>query len=117
MNPQYSYSLFIGKWRYWHKGHQWLINQRLKQGKNICIAVRDIAPSEEFPHPASWIAAQIRLRMECLGLAHRVKVIIIPDIESVNYGRDVGYSIIEHTPPAKIAEISSTAIRQQLGLP
>ena len=29
----------------------------------------------------------------------RVKVIIIPDIESVNYGRGVGYDIIEHVPP------------------
>ena len=28
----------------------------------------------------------------------RVKIIIIPDIESVNYGRGVGYEVIEHAP-------------------
>ena len=39
---------------------------------------------------------------------------IIPDIESVNYGRGVGYDVIEHTPPEDIKEISATKIRKQL---
>ena len=41
-------------------------------------------------------------------------VSIIPDIESVNYGRGVGYDIIEHEPPKDIKEISATNIRKQL---
>ena len=41
-----------------------------------------------------------------------VKVMIIPDIESVNYGRGVGYEIIEHKPPQDIKEISATKIRE-----
>jgi len=44
----------------------------------------------------------------------RVKLMIIPDIESVNYGRDVGYDIIEHTPPKEIKKISATDIRRSL---
>jgi FAD synthase len=44
----------------------------------------------------------------------KIKVIIIPDIESVNYGRGVGYEIIEHVPPTDIKEISATKIRQEL---
>ena len=36
---------------------------------------------------------------------------IIPDIESVNYGRGVGYDVIYHEPPADVAVISGTAIR------
>ena len=39
---------------------------------------------------------------------------IIPDIESVNYGRGVGYSVIEHIPPSDVSEISATKIREQL---
>lgn len=39
---------------------------------------------------------------------------IIPDIESVNYGRGVGYEIIEHIPPNEIREISATSIRDQM---
>ena len=38
---------------------------------------------------------------------------IVPDIESVNYGRGVGYDIIEHTPPTEIGEISATKIREK----
>ena len=38
--------------------------------------------------------------------SNRIKVIIIPDIESVNYGRGVGYDVIEHKPPKEIGEIS-----------
>ena len=41
-------------------------------------------------------------------------MIIIPDIESVNYGRGVGYDIIEHVPPSEIGEISATKIREKL---
>lgn len=44
----------------------------------------------------------------------RVIVTIIPDIESVNYGRGVGYEIIEHVPPTEINDISATSIRKQL---
>ena len=39
-------------------------------------------------------------------MTKRVKVIIIPDIESVNYGRGVGYDI-EHVPPSEIGKISA----------
>ena len=37
-----KYSLFIGRWQPWHEGHLWLINQRLKEKKNVCIAIRKI---------------------------------------------------------------------------
>ena len=43
---------------------------------------------------------------------NRVKVIIIPDIESVNYGRGVGYDIIEHVPPKDIGKISATKLEK-----
>ena len=46
--------------------------------------------------------------------SQKVKVIIIPDIESVNYGRGVGYDIIEHVPPQNIGDISATKIRKKL---
>jgi hypothetical protein len=44
----------------------------------------------------------------------RVITSIIPDIESVNYGRGVGYDIIEHIPPNDIGEISATSIREKM---
>ena len=43
-----------------------------------------------------------------------VKVAIIPDIESVNYGRGVGYEVNEHVPPQNISRISATSIREKI---
>ena len=31
-NPD-KFALFIGRWQPFHEGHQWLIDQKLKQGK------------------------------------------------------------------------------------
>jgi hypothetical protein len=42
----------------------------------------------------------------------KILLSIIPDIESVNYGRGVGYDVIYHEPPTEIAEISGTKIRK-----
>ena len=41
----------------------------------------------------------------------RLLISVIPDIESVNYGRGVGYDVIYHEPPVDVASISGTAIR------
>jgi len=46
--------------------------------------------------------------------ADLVTLTVIPAIESINYGRDVGYGIIEHAPPAEIEAISATKIREAL---
>jgi hypothetical protein len=37
---------------------------------------------------------------------------VIPDIESVNYGRGVGYDVIYHEPPKEVGAISGTKIRK-----
>ena len=44
----------------------------------------------------------------------RVITSIIPDIESVNYGRGVGYSFEEEVFDKSVTEISATKIRQKL---
>jgi len=45
-----------------------------------------------------------------------VKVMVIPDIESVNYGRGVGYEINEYTPTESLGFISATKIRDSISL-
>ena len=42
----------------------------------------------------------------------KILISIIPDIESVNYGRGVGYEVIYHQPPTDIECISGTGIRE-----
>lgn len=109
-----KYSMFIGRWQPWHQGHRWLIDQRLNQGKNVLICIRDVEPNEKQPWTPQEVLMNLSNKLEDLIQEGRVKIIIIPDIESVNYGRGVGYEVIEHAPPEDIKEISATKIRKQL---
>jgi nicotinamide mononucleotide adenylyltransferase len=113
-NPGKQFSMFIGRWQPWHDGHRWLIDQRLNQGKNVLICIRDIAPDEKNPFTASQVHSNIVVKLLDLIAEKRVEVIVIPDIESVNFGRGVGYDIIEHIPPTEVSEISATKIREQM---
>ena len=109
-----QYSLFIGRWQPWHSGHRWLIDQRLNEGKKVCIAVRDVEPSEDQPWTADEIIQNVKEQLYFEITEDKVIIIKIPDIESVNYGRGVGYDIIEHVPPTEIEQVSATKIREQM---
>lgn len=110
-----KYSMFIGRWQPLHKGHLWLINERLKEGKNVWLAIRDVKPDEKNPWTAKEIEQMIHKgELKDLIADGRVIVSIIPDIESVNYGRGVGYDVIEHIPPKEIGDISATSIRNKM---
>ena len=109
-----QYSMYVGRWQPWHDGHQWLIDQRLNEGKNVLLCIRDVEVNENQP----WTAQQIYENLEVVHKEKieegKIKLMIIPDIESVNYGRGVGYQIIEHVPPTEIHDISATKIREQM---
>ena len=109
-----KYSMFIGRWQPWHNGHRWLIDQRLSEGKNVLICVREVGEDENNPYNPTKVKNNIESELNSLVESGRVKVIIIPDIESVNYGRGVGYDIIEHIPPEDVGSISATKIREKL---
>lgn len=109
-----KYSMFIGRWQPWHKGHRWLIDQRLNDNKNVLICIRDMETDKNNPYTAEEVKENVERALNDLVVNKRVKVIIIPDIESVNYGRGVGYDIIEHVPPVNIEKISATKIRKKI---
>jgi phosphopantetheine adenylyltransferase len=113
-NPGKQYSMFIGRWQPWHQGHKWLIDQRLNEGKRVLICIRDIEPDEKNPFTASQVERNIRNELWKYLSDETVKIMIIPDIESVNFGRGVGYDIIEHIPPQEVSEVSATKIREQM---
>lgn len=109
-----KYSMFIGRWQTWHSGHRWLIEQRLKEGKKVCIAIRDVETDEKNPWSADEIMYDLSIKLQDLLNEGKIKIIKIPDIESINYGRDVGYEVIEHIPPDYIRKISATKIRAKM---
>jgi nicotinamide mononucleotide adenylyltransferase len=111
---QTKYSMFIGRWQPWHQGHRWLIDQRLNEEKNVLLCIRDVEPDEKNPWTAHQILMNLSSELQDLIEAGRLRIMIIPDIESINIGRGVGYDVIEHTPPQEIHDISATKVREQM---
>jgi nicotinamide mononucleotide adenylyltransferase len=109
-----KYSMFIGRWQPWHKGHRWLIDQRLNENKNVLICIREVSLDDSNPYDPNEVKTNIENELSKLITSGQVKVVVIPDIESVNYGRGVGYDIIEHVPPTEVGKISATEIRKKL---
>ncbi|MBT3938688.1 MAG: adenylyltransferase/cytidyltransferase family protein [Pelagibacterales bacterium] len=110
-NNDKKYAIFVGRYQPYHYGHIELIKQKLDIGIPALIMVRDIEPDERNPFTAEETASMIRKYHESKG--DDVKVVIIPDIESVNYGRGVGYEINEYEPPSNSGAmfISASKIR------
>jgi len=108
-----KYALFIGRWQTWHKGHEWLINQQLDKGKNCWVAIRDVQQDENNPKSAQEVLRELQQETFFTNNWDKIMLSIIPDIESVNYGRGVGYDVIYHEPPKEIEQISGTAIRKK----
>jgi cytidyltransferase-like protein len=104
-----GYAMFIGRFQPFHEGHKWVVDQIINQGKNVLICVRDIEPDDKNPFTTEQTISMIEKYHSSKG--DDVKVMIIPDIESVNFGRGVGYEVNEFTPPTDIAHISATTIR------
>ena len=109
-----QYSMFVGRFQPFHAGHRWIVDEILNEGKNVLICIRDIEPDDKNPYTSEEVYNNVSQELSELIGEGRVKVIIIPDIESVNFGRGVGYDIIEHIPPQEVSDISATKIREQL---
>ena len=74
--------------------------------------IHDYEP-ENNPYPTEEVFKTILHRFTNEINVGDIEVIKIPAIESVNYGRTVGYDFIEHLPPKEVREISATKIRKK----
>ena len=111
-----QWSLFIGRWLPLHEGHKELFRQVINEGGRVCVAIRDVEVDEKNPFTSNQIMSNIGEQMKEEMESGKLKVIVIPDICSVEFGRGVGYDIIEHVPPQEVADISATKIREQMKL-
>lgn len=104
-----KYCMFVGRWNgTFHNGHDYIIQKKLDEGKNVLLAVRDVKTDDKNPWSAKEVKSMLEYRFKD---NHRVKVIIVPDIESIEYGRGVGYEVNEIKVEKDIAGISGTKIR------
>ena len=111
MNTKKIYSLFVGRYQPFHRGHEILVRKVLDEGRNVCIALRDTEISENDPYTIEERTKQIEESLsDCLD---RIKIITIPDIEEVCYGRKVGWGIRQLFLGEEIEKISATEIRRK----
>jgi hypothetical protein len=94
-----KYALFIGRWQTWHKGHEWLIEQQLKKGKNCWIAIRDVEVDGDNTKSAQEVLKELQNEPFFTNNWDKIMISIIPDIESINYGITPAYNVIHHNPP------------------
>lgn len=105
-----KYSLYIGRFSPYHRGHEAIIRKALDAGESVAIAVRDTPLSESDPYTVDERIEMLKARFA----DEDVKVFWIPDIKSVNIGRAVGYEVKQYDVPPEVAAISATEIRRKI---
>lgn len=103
-------ALYVGRWQPFHNGHFHIIKKKLDAGVPVAIGVRDTVVSEHNPYD---LDNRIRMIRESFP-SEDVIVVPIPDIESINIGRKVGYAIEKYDMPQDIEGISATEIRKSI---
>ena len=115
-----QFAMFVGRWQPLHLGHQALFSRAMNDGKNVLVCIRDGQVNEKNPFTAEQVKENIENfyakfnEVNIQANSPIVKVMIIPDICSIEFGRGVGYDIIEHIPPTEIGDISATKVREQM---
>ena len=106
-----KYSLYIGRFQPFHDGHEVLVRTLLAEKKNVCIAIRSTMRDKKNPYSIEQRMRMIQDRLTKELFDRKVVVSVIPDIEEVVYGREVGWKIREIKLDKKTEDISATKIR------
>lgn len=106
-NTQPRY-FFVGRWQPMHDGHRTIIDSCANNGKEVLIGIRNTELSEDNPFTAQ---ERQELIEEIYGDHPNVETTIVPDVDTVAVGRDVGYSLVN--VPEEIEQISGTETRQE----
>ena len=106
-------ALLVGRYQGFHLGHRTLILEALKRTDQVCIAVRDTEGTDE-KNPFSFEKIKFSIEEGMKDVLNQIEIILIPNITSICYGRDVGYSIDKIELPSEIESISATEIRKNM---
>jgi FAD synthase len=102
----------LGRWQPWHAGHQKLFEEILKKTGQVLIMVRDVKGVDDNPFDFETVKANIETALE--QYTGQFKIILVPNITNICYGRGVGYKIEEIVLPEAVQKISATKIRQKM---
>jgi len=103
----------LGRWQPFHEGHYALFQEIIKKTGQVCIQVRDVQGVEDNPFNFKTVKKNIEKKLSA-NFKNRFKVILVPNVTNICYGRGVGYKIEEIVLPKKIQLISATKIRAKM---
>ena len=112
----FDYIIYIGRFQILHNGHIATIKRALSLAKKVVVVIGSSNMPRTIKNP--FTAEEVKNNItefysqECES--GMIKVMIIPDICSIEFGRGVGYDIIERIPPQEIGDISATKIREEM---
>jgi len=103
----------LGRWQPFHDGHYALFEEIIKKTGQVCIQVRDVKGVDDNPFSFEAVKKNIEQRL-LPNFKNRFKIVLVPNITNISYGRGVGYTIEEVVLPEKIQNISATKIRKNM---
>lgn len=103
-------ALLIGRYQPFHIGHKTLVAEAIKRTGQCCIALRDVGGIDE-KNPYDFEQVKANIHAACVEFGNKIKVIEIPNIMDVFYGRGVGYNIEMIELDKEIQQVSATKIR------
>ena len=103
----------LGRWQPFHDGHYKLFEQIVAKTGQVMIMVRDVQGVDDNPFDFETVRKNIedRLNPEFEG---QFKIMLVPNITNICYGRGVGYKIEEIVLDEETQKISATKIRQSM---
>ncbi len=103
----------LGRWQPFHDGHYALFEEIIKKTGQVCIQVRDCQGVDDNPFNFDTVKKNIEKRLNA-KYENRFKVVLVPNITNICYGRGVGYKIEEIVLSEEIQKISATKIRAKM---
>ena len=103
----------LGRWQPFHDGHYALFEEIIKKTGQVCIQIRDVQGVDDNPFDFETVKKKIedRLYPKYEG---RFKIVLVPNITNICYGRGVGYKIEEIVLNEETQKISATKIRAKM---
>jgi len=112
-DPKKPTALFVGRYQPFHDGHKALIVEGIKRVGQACIGVRDTQGTDE-KNPFNFEYVRARIDSGLREYEGRYVVVPLPNITSILYGRDVGYTVERIELDNVVENISATDLRRRM---
>ena len=103
-------ALLIGRYQPFHVGHKTLVAEAIKRTGQCCIALRDVGGTDDS-NPYDFDKVRVEIEAACTDFGDKIKIIELPNITDIFYGRGVGYNIEELVLSDELQSVSATKIR------